>query len=240
MRTNRELRLEARAPDQLLVLQRAVSLAGSGSDEQRTWYGPIGWAGVDALGVRWSLTVLPSLPEVAFAGAATAAVSERDSASYRHPEVVLEHALDPHMPLGPEAWLATAACLVAKSPDLPRAATDLIVAAIEDGRFDAAALGAELAWLVDNDFAKINRLEAPLRDVARLSPLHAAYVAQAIEAVLAQLSTAPRGLHAVLEVAVAGATRIRDPRARSTLERIAGEVSGSSKLGKLARALLES
>ena len=154
--------------------------------------------------------------------------------------MVLEHALDPHMPLGPEG--AGDRCLPGREValDLPRAATDLIVAAIEDGRFDAAALGAELAWLVDNDFAKINRLEAPLRDVARLSPLHAAYVAQAIEAVLAQLSTAPRGLHAVLEVAVAGATRIRDPRARSTLERIAGEVSGSSKLGKLARALLES
>jgi hypothetical protein len=62
----------------------------------------------------------------------------------------------------------------------------------------------------------------------------------AIEGFLAQLGTAPRGLHGVLEVAVAGTTRIDDPGARATLERIAGELSASSKLGKLARALLES
>jgi hypothetical protein len=47
-------------------------------------------------------------------------------------------ALDRHVPLGREAWLATAACLVAKSPDLPRVAADLVVASIEDERARAA------------------------------------------------------------------------------------------------------
>ena len=156
---------------------------------------------------------------------------------------MLEHALDPLVPLGPEAWLAVAACLVAKSPDLPRVAVDVVVTSIDDGRFDAEALGDAIAWLVDNDFAKPSRLEAPLRDVARVSPRHGAQIVRAIESVLARLGATPRGLHALLEVAVESATATRRPiadeRARAALERIAGEVSPSSKLGKLARALLD-
>jgi hypothetical protein len=239
----RELRLSCPAvPPELGELGPPVATAGATESTRATWYGSLGWAGFDALGVRWALTVLPSLPEVAFAGAAHAAAEAREGTPYGHPDTVLEFALDPHVPLRREAWLATAACLVAKSPDLPRVAVDLLVASIEDGRFDAPALGAEVAWLLDNDLAKVNRLEAPLRDTARISGLHAAQVVRTVEATLACLAGRPHGLHALLEVAVEGATatgrRIEDQRARAALEGITGDVSPSSKLGKLARTLL--
>jgi hypothetical protein len=239
----RELRLVCpAAPSELAELARAAAHAGALEENRATWWAAMGWGGFDVLGVRWALTVLPSLPEVGFAGAAGAAVDAREGSAYYHPDAVLEHALDPHIPLGREAWLATAACLVAKSPDLPRVAGDLLVASIEDARFDAEKLGAEIAWLADNDFAKVNRLQAPLRDVARISPLHAAQVVCAIEVVLARLGTRPHGLHALLEVAVDGASatgrRVVDERARGTLTRVAADVSPSSKLGRLARALL--
>jgi hypothetical protein len=230
-------------PAELGELGPPAAHAGNVEESRLTWYGGIGWAGLDALGVRWALTVLPSLPAVAFAGAATAAVAVRDGSAYYHPDVVLEHALDPHVPLGPEAWLAIAGCLAAKSPDLPRVAADLIVTSVEDGRFDAPALGEATAWLVDNDFAKVNRLEAPLRDAARVSPLHAAQVVRTIEGFLAHLGTRPRTLHGLLEVAVEAASatgqRMHDELARGTLERITGEVSSSSKLGRLSRSLLD-
>jgi hypothetical protein len=125
--------------------------------------------------------------------------------AYYHPDVVLEHALDPHVPLGPEAWLAIAGCLAAKPPELPRVAADLIVTSVEDGRFDAPALGEATAWLVDNDFAKVNRLEAPLRDVARVSPLHAAQVVRTIEGLL----RAPRNAAAHAARAAGGRRRSR-------------------------------
>jgi hypothetical protein len=241
--TSRELQLVCEAvPEELADLGPPVAHAGAAEEGDTTWYGAIGWAGLDALGVRWALTVLPSLPEVGFAGAATAAVEAREGSAYHHPEAVLDHALDPQVPLRFEAWLAVAACLVAKSPDLPRVAVDLLIASIEDGRFDAEALGEEIAWLIDNDFAKVNRLEAPLRDVARVSPLHAVQVVRTIEGVLAQLTTRPHGLHALLEVAAESATttgrRIEDERARGALERTAANASPSSKVGKLARSLL--
>lgn len=246
--TSRELRLACPVPEELSELGPPVAAAGAVESTRQTWYGSTGWAGFDALGVRWALTVLPSAPEVAFAGAAIAAVDAREGAPYHHPEAVLEHAHDRHVPLAREAWLATAACLVAKSPDLPRVAVDLLVAAIEDGRFDAGALGTEIAWLADNDFAKLNRLEAPLRDVARVSPLHAAQVVRTIGAVLADLETRPHALHALLEAAVESSAPAGQPltgqallgeQARLALTRIAEEASSSSKLGKLARSLLQ-
>jgi hypothetical protein len=243
-RTNRGLRLVASSvPGELGDLATAVEAGGAVVSEDDLWFSvAAGWGGFDPLGVRWALTVLPSLPEVAFAGAAFGAVEAREGSAYHHPEVVLEHALQPHVPLGPEAWLATAACLVAKSPDLTRAGADLLVASMEDGRFDADALGDAIAWLVDEDFAKVNRLAAPLRDVARVSPLHGAQVVRTVAAALARLGTRPHGLHAILEVAVESSVGTGQPfsdeRARATLTEIVAEASASSKLGKLARSLL--
>jgi Family of unknown function (DUF6493) len=240
--TTRELRLVcADVPAELGELGPLAATAGAVEGSRWAWYGT-GWAGFDALGVRWALTVLPSQPEVAFAGAARAAVDVREGPAYYHPDAVLEHALDPHIPLGREAWLAAAACLVAKPPELPRVAVDLLVQSIEDGRYDAVALGEATAWLLDEDFAKANRLEAPLRDIARVSPLHAAQVVRLVEGVLAHLETRPHGLHAVLEVAVESSTatgrRIDDEQARAALARIASDVSATSKVGKLAGSLL--
>jgi hypothetical protein len=242
-RTSRELRLVCPTePSELGELAPAAAHAGAMSENRAAWWRAMGWGGFDPLGVRWALTVLPSVPEVAFAGAAVAAVDAREGAASYCPDAVLEHALDPHVPLGREAWLATAACLVAKSPDLPRVAVDLLVASVEDARFDAEKLGVEITWLVDNDFAKVNRLERPLRDVARVSQLHAAQTVRAIEVVLGHLETRPHGLQALLEVAVDGAAasgrRVTGERARGALARVAADVSPSSKLGKLARTLL--
>lgn len=70
----------------------------------------------------------------------------------------------------------------------------------------------------------------------------AAQVVRAGEAVLAHLETRPRNLHSLLEVVAESATAtgrpIADERARATLERVAADVSPSSKVGTVARALL--
>ena len=133
---------------------------------------------------------------------------------------------------------------MAKAPDLHRVATDVLVASIEDGRFDADASGEALAWLAGEGLAKVSRLEGPLRDAGRVSPLHAAQIVRLTEALLAHLGATPHGLHAPLEAALEHATTARAAieraDARATLERIVGEVSASSKLGRLARGLLES
>jgi len=209
---------------------------------QSIWLETAPWGSWDALGARWCLTLLPAFPEIAFAGAASLIVDTLDAAPQLHPQPVVEHALTPSVPLGDVAWLAIAGALVAKSPDLRRVATDVLVASIADGRFDADAAGEAIAWLTDEGLAKASRLEAPLRDAGRVSTLHAAQIVRLAEAVIARLQATPHGLHGPLEVMLEHATsagvEVQRADARAALERVAGEVSSSSKLGRLAHSLL--
>ncbi|MFL5926002.1 MAG: DUF6493 family protein [Gaiellaceae bacterium] len=211
-------------------------------EDSRTWnWNP--WGISDALGIRWALTVLPGDPDAAFGNALQSAVVTRDGGSaYGHPEIVLEHALDPDVPMTMVGWHLVAAGLLGKPQEVKRAAVDVVVQTIEDGRFDAEVLAAAVGWLVANELGKPNRLEQPLRDVGRLSPLHAAQVVRVIVGVTAALPETPRALAAVLELArelsAASGYRVDGGAERSALERIAGEVSKSSKLGRAARALL--
>jgi hypothetical protein len=64
-----------------------------------------------------------------------------------------------------------------------------------------------------------------------------------VEALLARMPETPHGLHAPLEAVLEYATRtgltVKRADARVALERIAGEVSRSSKLGRVVRSLLD-
>jgi hypothetical protein len=212
--------------------------------KRHQWYARGAWAGSDALSARWSLTVLPSLPEPAFAAALIDGVAFVDGSSiYGHPEIVLEHALAPHVPVPEVGWRAIAAGLLGKSPDLQRTATDVLVQTISDGRFDADLLGRSLAWLLGAGIGTSSRLGPPLSDAGRVSPLHAAQVTRAAGSLAATLQAAPHGLHvpleAALECAISAGAAVEDERARQGLERIAASVSRGSKLGRAASGLLE-
>jgi Family of unknown function (DUF6493) len=235
------LRLEGRFTG-LDGLDRVVEAVASRGEPSEWWRGESTWAGWDALSADWCLTVLPTLPEVGFAGAFAATVHRIDDSMYFHPDVVLRHALAEDVRIGGIGWLATAAGLLAKSPDVHRPAVDLLVQTVTDGRFDPIALGEALAWLLDHDTGTIGRLDAPLRDAGRVSALHGAQVVRFVEALVASLTTAPRNLHVPLEIALELATALRmaveGPQARAALERIAGDSSRTSKLGRASRALL--
>jgi Family of unknown function (DUF6493) len=228
-------------PDYLGPLHETVRAIGR-SHRSSIWLDSLSWGSWDALGVRWSLTFLPGHPEVAFAGAARLIADQVDASPQLQPQVVLEHALSPHVPLGDVAWLGVAGGLVTKSPDLQRVATDVLVASIDDGRFEADAVADALGWLFANGFAKASRLQAPLRDVGRVSQRHAAAVLGVTEGLLARLWEAPHGMHApleaVLEHAAGAGLAVERPEARATLERFGSQVSRSSKLGRTVQSLL--
>lgn len=230
-------------PDYLGPLRQAVMQTGRSSGSGSIWFDSRAWGSWDALGVRWSLTALPGHPEVAFAGAARLIADQLDTNPQLHPQVVLEHALRADIPLRDAAWLAVSGGLLAKSPDLQRVSTDVLVTAVDDGRFAADAAAEALAWLFANGFAKASRLQAPLRDVGRVSQRHAAAVVDLTEGLLARLGEAPHGMHApleaVLEHASGAGLAVSRPEARATLERFGSAVSRSSKLGRTVRALLE-
>ena len=196
-----EVDIEIELPDALGSL--ADRLVETVPPKRHQWYGRGAWAGSDALSTHWSLTVLPSLPEPAFAAALIDCVAFVDGSSiYGHPEIVLEHALAPYVPLAEVGWRAIAAGLLGKSPDLQRTATDVVVQTISDGRFDADILGCSLAWLLGAGIGTSARLGPPLSDAGRLSPLHAAQVTRAVASLAATLESAPHGLHVPLEAAL--------------------------------------
>jgi hypothetical protein len=242
-----EPRLAVRAEgdlSELGPLQEAALALERGSDDQYWWAAPPAWGGFDRLGVEWCLSVVPSLPELAFAGAAGSCLTMIDGASgYDHPEVVFQYALDPAVPLEPIAWLAVATGVLGKREGVRRPIVDLIIESVEDGRFDAGEVGRAVVWLLDEQLGKLPRLVPALRDVSRVSPAHAEAVLATIDALLGALEKTANGLHALLELAVelvaATGARIESPAARGTLERVGGEVSKSAKVGKLARDLLD-
>ena len=188
------------------------------------------------------MTLVPAFPEIHFARALTAIVDCVDGTPYRHPEVVLESMLDPAVPLRDPAWTAVAAALVAKSPDLQRAATDVVVAAVSDGRFDPERLGSGIAWLLGNGFGTLTRIESPFRDAGRVSPLHAAQIVRALEAFMIACPEGQRHLHVplglALDLAAGAGTALESEPARTATERIGSSASKSSKVGKAARGLL--
>jgi hypothetical protein len=222
------------------VADRLVSVG-----EDRFWgilWDP--WLSVDALGLRWALTVLPGDPEPMYGAALRAAVASRDGqGAYGHPELVLEHALDPDVRISELGWKAVAAGLLGKPEEVKRAAVDVVVATVTDGRFDAERLAAALAWLVENGLGKASRLEQPFRDAGRISPQHAAAVAQSIVGFAAACAATPNGVVGPLttahELAASVGLRFESGAVRSALERIASEVSATSKLGRAARGLLQ-
>jgi hypothetical protein len=220
----------------------AGSLQTIGRSGGEWWSDDITWLADDRLGARWLLTLVPALPEIQFARALDAIVDFVDGSVYRHPEVALEHMLAPSVPMRDPAWDAVAAALLAKSPDLQRLATDVLVATVEDERYDADRLGAGLARLLDGNVGAAVRVAQPLRDVGRVSTLHAAQLVRAVAAMVERATARPHGLHAPLEaaaeLAAASGHRVAGPQ-RDALERLAGTVSPSAKLARVARALIE-
>jgi hypothetical protein len=233
-----------RFPSELGQAERAIStpLRMLGRDASEWYLEDTLWPAGDSLGARWLCTLLPGNPEVQFARGMTAIADFIDKNPYRNPEGALELMLEPNVPVRDPGWTAVAATLLAKSPDLQRIGTDIVLTTISDGRFDPGRLGAGIAWLLRAGFGTITRIEAPLRDAARISPLHEAQVVRALEALLVAAPEGQRSLHVplgvALDLATASRTGLNDAGARGAIARVGDKASKTSKIGKAAHGLL--
>jgi hypothetical protein len=127
--------------------------------------------------------------------------------------------LDPDVPLRPMARLLLSVCMNAKLPEVAGLATDVLIAAIDDGRLDAQVLAESLcsAWRLRVEtwtyipggaqapttapsvgLMKPARWAKALGDVSGSSPLHARLIAEAVEHVLADEATACRTTASVI------------------------------------------
>jgi hypothetical protein len=217
-------------PEQLTTtLRSAIPLTN-------TW----GWF-VTEEAARWTAHHLPVDLELYFGATAFALAGNLDwfEAEWGN-RFLLEPLLDPDRALTPMPMLCLTIALGAKQAGESGLATDILIAAIEDGRLDGSKLGACMGELMFTGLMKPQRWASTLGEVSRVSALHEQVVRLSIENALAAggESKPPRGLKSLLELyfnlAVSAGESVNNQAARRYLEKL----QGSSGQGNIAKALI--
>ncbi len=230
-----ELAREPSPPAKSDPFAAAPMLHRAGFEDERD--APGGWS---IASYRWASLAWPLGREAWAALGAVALAHNLDwgGAEWEN-RVYLEHLVAPDADLGPMAALLLALGLAAKEPGESGLATDIAIAAIEDGRADGETLGAAMAFLVPTGIVLFARWAKTLAEVARVSPLHAWVIQDAIERALPDdAKESPRDRAALVELlrelAIDAERAITRPGARAFLE----SLRGSSKAARAARATL--
>ncbi|MEM6394425.1 MAG: DUF6493 family protein [Planctomycetota bacterium] len=190
--------------------------------------------------IHWLSSVWPAQPDPVLAHGITQIVSRLDQkASVFDPnDAYLVTLLDPDRPFSELAYLALCVGLVSVDAEVKGLTLDALIEGIADDRIHPEPLGQTLAQLAPSGWLRLNRLTANLEEAARVSPLHALVVAEALGTMLPGFAELPRDAHHALGLLHQLLTRLGLPLAdpvRPLLE----PVKGSSKTAKLAKALLQ-
>jgi len=201
-----------------------------------------------------------ALESYCVAAARQVVVSSESSSDWLEMRRFLLPLLDPDVPLRPMARLLLTVGLNAKQPEIAGMASDVLIAAIDDGRLDAESLGESLrggwrlgigAWThrpIDDSlheptpvgFVKPNRWAKALGDAARSSRLHAQVIARAVEHVLADEASGCRTTASLVPLfELAREASVESGRAVSAEARAyLGTIGTGGKTGRVVKDLL--
>lgn len=189
----------------------------------------------------WASLLWPINPKPLYAATALNAAgwvhSQRPNAE--PPLAGYRVAMDPDAFLG--RWGEVMLCMGLNALDSAEReiATDLLIAAVREGRLNTRLLPFWMRRLVTSTLIKPKRWAARLREAGRESPLHAQAIRQVLER-LVDLGSAnpPRDIHALMELlhelCVETGEAVTDPRTRDYL----ASIKGGGKAAKLAKTLL--
>jgi hypothetical protein len=139
----------------------------------------------------------------------------------------------------PLATLALALGLAAEDAALRGHAQEGLIAAIGQARLDVSALAGVMSELLATGINKFARWGKTLREVARVSPLHAARITALLhQSLRGDPTKGPRDIHAILELLVelqaeTGAS-LNNPQARQYVQGI----KTGGRTAKLVKQLL--
>jgi hypothetical protein len=190
--------------------------------------------------VRWSASIWPQARESYFATAACEIARNLDwwEASWQN-KSLLEPLLDPGTPLRDMGRLLLTIALAAKDPGEQGLATDIAIAAMDDGRLGTDNWGPMLARLLPTGLIKPGRWQKTLAEVARVSPLHACVVQQSLQqAFVGGLKAMPKDSAKLLELLKELSIDLNLDIANESCRAFLADVPGKGKGGKLARELL--
>ena len=117
------------------------------------------------------------------------------SSAFEPNYVFLQPLLEPDRLWSEMAYLMAWIALVSKDADSRGAAIDAFVTAIDDGRADTRLAAAVLARLMPSGWVKLNRMADAFREISRVSPLHAWWTAEMLQAFLASAAEWPADMH---------------------------------------------
>ncbi|MFI5300272.1 MAG: DUF6493 family protein [Polyangiales bacterium] len=189
--------------------------------------------------IRWASTLWPA--GASFFAVGTSAIGNNLDwweAQWAN-RAFLEPLLRPSCRMMEMHWLLLALALAAKEPGESGLATDVLLATIADGRFDAVALGACAARLLGSGLVKAARWAATFAVAAQANTKARAAVRAFVEKTLAgDPTTAPRDVATLLEWLVedvaASGERLADAGAIAYVRGLAG----GGKVARLRKALL--
>lgn len=191
--------------------------------------------------MRWTSHLWPANQEATFARACKRLEASVDyaDANDREFSAYLEPLAEPYTELGPMACVALALGLAAQDPALRGHAQDGLIAAISEGRMNLNELGGAMSRLLDSGSNKFARWAKALREVSRISPVHASTTVDLISRMLhGDPDTAPRDVSTLLELLFEllneTGGRVTDQPARNYLSAL----KTGGKTAKLARQIL--
>ena len=201
----------------------------------RTW----NWSEGEVGRARVLLGMWPAWPEGLFFRGAGVIVRELDASasSWRSAAGHIEAAVDPDATWTEGAVLIIALAFCSRDADARGIALDAMISAIDDGRCTGEALGRVLLTLHAHGILKLNRLGDALREVARISALHASVVGRLLATFITGLEEVPkRDMHHPLELLLEVLVQAEAPTPPECRPALA-QVTGSGKAAKAAKAL---
>lgn len=161
---------------------------------------------------------------------------EKNSSSLDPQYALLEPLLAADQPLTELAAVALWVATVTKDTDSRTAAIDAWATLVADGRGNPALLGKVLVQLNEGGWLRLNRIADALREVSRISPLHAWTASEVLQDFLASQTVLPRDAHHILQLLRELLVQL-GLAARPELRTVLAAKQGSDKTSKLARQI---
>lgn len=191
--------------------------------------------------LRWAATLWPAQREAFFSRGVKPlawAVNYAD-ANDRDVCAFLEPLAEPHTEMLPLATLALALGLAAEDAALRGHAQEGLIAAISQHRLDVPGLAGVMSRLLATGVNKFARWSKTLREAARVSPLHAAQIADVLrQALRGDPAKAPRDIHALLELLVELLAETNRPLEENDAQQYLRGIKTGGRTAKLVRKLL--
>ncbi len=162
----------------------------------------------------------------------------RPASTYMPTTPALELMYDADLPLHEEAQVCLALGLLTQDADARTTTTDVLIAAIDDGRINGVELGEVLGRMrkTNPKSVRFGKIASGLQPVQQAGPAQQLACARLLETLLSTLNDLPKDAHHLLELLLELLTAL-DRGCQPSLVPLLSSASGSGKTAKLCKQI---